>query len=255
MRAGSARARPTFRQEVAECWRFLRHPTPRRLPGRRATSGLASDWLPGIRPGRVLAWAGLLWVVNLFALGPIAVAAAGLGGASHRIDPDNIPALIAVFWAPIVEELLFRYGLRRPLQALWLCPLALPLVLWGPMGWTAALLACLLLAVSLPLRRGRASRSGWRIDWRRIYCLRYGLVFHLVALIFAAVHLHNFVLNDTALWMLPLLVLPQWVTGLVLGWMRSARGIGASMALHAVFNAGPVLVILAALKWLPDVNM
>ncbi|WP_459615686.1 CPBP family glutamic-type intramembrane protease [Bordetella sp. 2513F-2] len=243
-----------FRDEVADCWRFLQRPTLRgRMPGRHAGGILASDWLPGISAGRLLAWAGLLWAINLFALGPIAVAAAGAGGAAHRLDPGNLPWLAAVLWAPLVEEMLFRYGLRRPAQALWVVPALVPLLLWGPLGWTMALGACVMLAACLPLRRGRPKH--WRAGWRRQYALRYPLVFHLAALTFAAMHLNNFSLNHTTWWMLPLLVLPQWATGLVLGWMRSRRGIGAAVLLHAVFNAGPVLVILSMSKWFPELGI
>ncbi|MGK0591571.1 CPBP family intramembrane metalloprotease, partial [Bordetella bronchiseptica] len=40
-RQGAARA-TTFRQDLADCWRFLRRPTlSGRLPGRRAVSGWA----------------------------------------------------------------------------------------------------------------------------------------------------------------------------------------------------------------------
>jgi membrane protease YdiL (CAAX protease family) len=42
------------------------------------------------------------------------------------------------------------------------------------------------------------------------------------------------------------------LTGLVLSWMRTRRGIGTSIAMHAMFNAGPVLVVLALLKWAPE---
>ncbi|MCH3715697.1 hypothetical protein LZB71_10065, partial [Campylobacter coli] len=84
-----------------------------RLPGRTPAIGWVSDWWPGVGPGRLLAWAAVLWLINLFALGPVAVAAAGAGGVTHRLDPANIPWLTAVIWAPLVEEMLFRYGLRR----------------------------------------------------------------------------------------------------------------------------------------------
>ena len=83
--------------------------------------------------------------------------------------------------------------------------------------------------------------------WRRQYLMHFGRVYHLSAIAFAVVHLNNFVLADTAYWMLPLLVLPQWATGLVLGWIRVRRGIGASVALHAIFNAGPMLLIMLVL--------
>ena len=76
-------------------------------------------------------------------------------------------------------------------------------------------------------------------------------MFHLATLTFAAVHLSNFVFSKTPYWLLPLLVLPQWLTGLALGWMRVRRGIGAAIALHAVFNAGPIVLIWAVMRWVP----
>jgi len=44
------------------------------------------------------------------------------------------------------------------------------------------------------------------------------------------------------------LVTPQWLTGLVLGWMRVQRGVVAAMILHALFNLGPLTVAWLALK-------
>ncbi|WP_312427620.1 type II CAAX prenyl endopeptidase Rce1 family protein [Achromobacter sp.] len=241
-----------FRSEIADFWRFIRHPHPlSRLPNRAGGSGLAADWWPGIGPGRLLAWAAVLWVINLFALGPVAVVAAGLGGVSHRLDPHNIPWLTAVLWAPLVEEMLFRYGLRRPRQALWLIPALVPVVLWGPKVWTGLLLAAFILLAVWGLRARPEPLKGWDTSWRRYYLQHYGVVFHLIALTFAAVHLTNFVYNKTPYWLLPLLVLPQWLTGLVLGWMRVRRGIGAAILLHSVFNAGPILMIWLVMRYAP----
>lgn len=50
-------------------------------------------------------------------------------------------------------------------------------------------------------------------------------------------------------------MLPQWLTGLVLGWMRVRRGIAASIALHALFNAGPMVMIWLLLKLVPDMTL
>jgi len=245
MAATSAAAprKPRFRDELADFWRFLFAPDLRRLPGRRSPSQLRNDWLPDVSPRRLLGWAAVLWGLNFFALGPIAVTAAGAGGAVHRLDPSAIPWLTAVLWAPLIEEMLFRYGLRRPVQALWVCPAILPPLLWGVHGWTLAWAAAVALLACLPLRRGRAARTRPRMAWRRHYRMHFGRVFHLSGLAFALVHLNNFVLADVAYWMLPLLVLPQWATGLVLGWIRVRRGIGSSVALHGLFNAGPMLLI------------
>jgi hypothetical protein len=233
-----------FRHELADFWRFVRYPLPgRRLAPRRLGSRWAVDWWPGVGAGRLLAWAVFLWVLNLCVLGPVAMVAAGQAGAVHRLDLYHLPWLNAILWAPVVEEMLFRYGLRRPLQALWLGP-GLLLAIWqGPQVWTIILLLFLLVTVCWPLRRGAVTRRCWNLKRCRFYRTHFGLVFHGTALAFAAMHLSNFELGSTAYWMLPLIVLPQWVTGLVLGWTRVRRGIGASVALHAVFNGGPLLLI------------
>jgi len=245
--SAASSGKPRFRDELADFLRFLFDPDLRRLPGRRSPSGLRNDWLPDVPLRRLLAWAAVLWGLNFFALGPIAVTAAGAGGAVHRMDPSAIPWLTAVLWAPLIEEMLFRYGLRRPRQALWVCPAILPPLLWGVHGWTLAWAAAVVLLACLPLRRARVARVRWQMGWRRHYLMHFGRVYHLSSLAFAVVHLNNFELAGAAYWMLPLLILPQWATGLVLGWIRVRRGIGASMALHSLFNAGPMLLIMAVL--------
>lgn len=237
-----------FRDELVDFWRFIQHPDLRRLPGRRAASGLASDWWPGVPIGRLFAWAAMLWLVNFIALGPIAVLVANSLGAAHRLDPEAIPWMTAILWAPLVEELLFRYGLRRPRQALWVVPAMVPPLVWGAQGWTIAWVGVVIALACLPLRHGRIKRVGWQMDWRRYYHWRFPWVFHLSALIFAGVHLNNFRLADAAYWLLPLLVLPQWSAGLVVGWMRVRRGIGAAILLHGIFNAGPILIIMLVLS-------
>ena len=243
----------TLRQEIADWWRFLRAPTLRgRIGPRSQGSGLERDIWPSVRPGRVLAWAALLWVINLFVLGPIAVAAAGAGGAMHRLDPSNLPWLAAIVWAPLVEEMLFRYGLRRPLQALWLVPLMVAVVINGPKTWVIATATALVLLAGWGLRDAPARLRGWNTRWRRFYIRHFFWVFHLSALSFAAVHLSNFKFSAMPWWLMPMLVLPQYLTGLVLGWMRVRRGIGAAVLLHAMFNAGPILLIWALMQWMPE---
>jgi len=197
-----------------------------------------------MRLRRLLAWAACLWAINGLALGPLALMAAGIGGASHRIDVEALPWAQAIFWAPLMEEMLFRYGLRRPLQAAWIVPAMAVVVLNGPHVWTGALAAAVIGAAWLQVGRGRL-RAGWR--WRRWYAEHFGWFFHAATLAFAVVHLANYNLNGMSYWLMPLLVLPQWVTGLVLGWLRVRRGIGAAVGLHAAFNGGPVLLVLLLL--------
>lgn len=244
-----------FRNELGDFLRYVRRPrfSPR-LPGRDTGDGWWEDWFPRVSLGRLLQWALFLWAVNLVFLGPIAVAAAGAGGATHRLNIHNIPWLQALLWAPLVEELVFRYGLRRIGQAWWLVPIAACAMLmgakWPGMLLVAAIIAACWLPYLLKLPYTRKPLP-WR--YRLRYRRAFPWIFHLAALAFAAVHLYNFNLQQTPLWLLPLLVLPQWLTGLVLSWLRMKSGIGASILLHAIFNGGPLLVIWLVLRSAPDI--
>ncbi|MFA5597822.1 MAG: CPBP family glutamic-type intramembrane protease [Pusillimonas sp.] len=244
---------PSFGLELRDFFRFLLRPDFRRLPVRAARDSWHADWFPVLRIGRLLQWAGLLWAVNALVLGPIAIAAAGMSGAQHRLQLDNLPWLHAVLWAPLVEELVFRYGLRRLSVGVWLVPAALVALLAGPGALTLALVGLIVLASWWPYRSAalrRTAPSSWQphsamCSWhiRRHYRRCFFWVVHVSCLAFAAIHLANFSHSATPFWALPLLVLPQWLTGLVLAWIRVRRGFGAAVALHAVFNAGPLLVV------------
>lgn len=248
-----------FRDELRDFARFVVRPRlAPRLPGRHAGGQVAADWLSGLRLGRLLKWALLLWAINLLFLGPIAVSAAMAAGAEHRLNVYAIPWLQALVWAPLVEELVFRYGLRRIAHAIWLVPLCTGILLTGP-GTASVLFLCAVLLVCWSPwahSRGRLSlvsrQPGRAMETGRRYRRMFPVVFHLANVIFAGVHLHNFNIPQAALWLLPLLVLPQWLTGLVLGWLRVRRGIGAAIALHAVFNGGPLLLVWLVLTLMPE---
>lgn len=242
-----------FRVELKDFLRFVARPRfGPRLPGRTAMHGWIEDWFPGLRLGSLLRWAFVLWVVNLFFLGPLSLAAATAGGAQSRLNLWNIPWAAALLWAPIVEELVFRYGLRHIAQALWLVPAALVAMLLGLRWYSVVLLVVVLLACWIPVALGwRFARRPLPWRWRRRYQRAFPWVFHASCLLFAGAHLANFSYDSTPLWVMPFLVLPQWLTGMVLGWQRMRRGVGASMLLHGIFNAGPLGMVWLVLHLAP----
>lgn len=236
---------PTFGADLKAFLRFVRRPslTPR-VFCRGGGSGWWRDWYPNLGFVRMLSWVALLWFVNLFVLAPLALSVAESSGAQHRMDPDNIPWLMAVLWAPVAEEMLFRYSLRYPRAILWVLPVMIMIVFSGPSwlsGGALALVFALLFALNFRGFTGNDEALPWRI--RRIYVQWFPWIFHLSVLTFASVHLNNFQLNSTPWWMFPVLVLPQWMTGLVLAWMRVRSGIGTAMVMHMMFNGGPLLLI------------
>lgn len=259
----SPTAHTRWRHELSDFFYFVAHPAlgPRAAPRAIGSQGVA-DWCSGVVFGRLVKWALFLWAINLVVLGPIAVAASTAGGAQHRLDIHAIPWLQALLWAPIIEEMVFRYSLRRFFQAWWVLPVAIAIMFSGPtitaqLALTALLLVCWLSARRQPAARPAQRRfspgQSWRV--RCAYRRLFPWVFHVSSLAFAAVHLHNFNFYQTPLWLMPLLVLPQWLTGLVLGWQRVRYGIGASIVLHSLFNAGPLLLVWVALQTLPDMAL
>lgn len=236
-----------FKEELRDCLRFILHPQlTRALPHASPIAGWVADWIPAIRFKRLFAWAGMLWLINIVALGPFVLAVFEMSGATHRISVHNLPWLQAILWAPVVEELLFRFGLRHPLQALWMIPLLILVLLNGTTWWAGFLLVTTVLLCWWTSMKSTGP-GPWSWMALRHYRSVFGLVFHLVALAFAAIHLKNFIFIEIDWWMMVVLVLPQWVTGLVLGWMRVKRNIGSAILLHGLFNTGPLAVAWLAL--------
>jgi len=243
-----------FRDEFKQFLMFVLRPSlARRVPRHLAATGWLCDWWPNIRLPRLLAWAATLWVLNILVLGPLVLTVFQLSGATHRISVHNLPWLQAILWAPVVEEMLFRFGLRRPAMALVLVPLMLFVLLNGLAWWASSLLAMAVLCVWwFSARTHGPSARGYQ--WLRRYRTVFPWVLHVSVLAFAALHIKNFVFDEMEWWMMVVLVAPQWVTGLVLSWIRVQRGIGGTMLLHGMFNAGPLSVAWLALWLLGDAS-
>jgi hypothetical protein len=65
----------------------------------------------------------------------------------------------------------------------------------------------------------------------------YGIFFYSTAALFAIVHISNFFpLNVNILWAYPLFVLPQFVIGLLIGFVRVRNGFVFGCLLHSLIN-------------------
>lgn len=129
-----------------------------------------------------------------------------------REAPVWLVLILAVLLAPLVEELIFRTFLtfRRNY------PLRLIIALAGLVG----------------IRSKAKVRGFLQRKWRK----HYQVFFYSMAAFFAFVHIYNFEIS-TAVWLLlPFLVLPQLILGLLLGYMRVRYGLLWSMYLHGVHN-------------------
>jgi membrane protease YdiL (CAAX protease family) len=235
------RRRLSALREPLDFLAFIARPSLRRGRGRRHTDGVGADWASGLRPARLLMWWLILWTVNLTVLGPLAVDVANSTGVerARTILPVHWPYV--VLWAPLIEEMIFRFWLRRPPGWVLYPALAACGFLLGPSPWLAAAVGAV---AGWQLMRGR---SGLRSSpsWRRLrhFRRRFPVYLHLSVVAFALMHLGNYRSADAAWWLLPLVVLPQWFTGMVLAWTRVRHGIGAAIVLHAGFNALPLALL------------
>lgn len=237
-----------FRDEFRQFLKFVRRPNLRRVVQHSTpVSGWVADWLPGCKFSRLFAWAGALWLINIVALGPLVLTVFEMSGATHRISVHNLPWFQALVWAPIIEEMLFRFGLRRPVMALLVVPVLIYVFLNGFAWWASSLIVLVMLLLIWSMRHA-VMPTGQTWKWLRTYLWAFPVVMHGSVLAFAALHIHNYEFVDLPWWMMMVLVLPQWVTGLALCWIRVQRGIGAAILVHALFNAGPLAVAWLALQ-------
>lgn len=241
-----------FRDEFRAFLRFVRRPSLKRaVKHTTPVSGWVADWWPSCKLSRLLAWAGALWLINIVVLGPLVLTVFEMSGATHRISVHNLPWFQALLWAPIIEEMLFRFGLRRPFLALLVVPVLIYVFLNGFAWWASSLITLMLLMLIWSMRHtNMPTGNAW--IWLRTYRWAFPVVMHASVLSFAALHLHNYEFEDLPWWMMMVLVLPQWVTGLALCWIRVQRGIGAAILVHALFNAGPLCVAWLALQAVGD---
>ncbi len=232
-----------FSNDLKEFFHFLRNPKLRNFPKKMGIFGLKYIFLNHAKC--LFSWALFLWTVNFCIFGPIAAFVAQSKGITHKLDVLNIPWATAIFWAPIVEEMLFRYGFLRPTQSILLSPILIIILLTGPQFWSIICLFLILVCLTFLFWTNFLNQKKYLFSnfVSRKVEQYFALIFHLMTILFASIHLCNFSSIKTAYWVFPILVLPQWATGLALGWIRVRYGISSSIFLHALFNFGPIILI------------
>lgn len=237
-----------FLAQVRDFFRFIIRPDFRRGFGRGTGNGWVKDWQLTMSWKRMFQWAAFMWAVNILVLAPIALVAAGGANATHRIQFSYMLVPLAVIWAPIVEEILFRFNIRRPLLALWMMPVMIFVLLnQGTVIGTLCLIAVLAIVMILypKLSLDRYSKH-WHLPFwfLRLYRKHFVVIMHILVFGFAYMHIFNYDLAGGSLLTTLVMVLPQWFSGLALMWMRVRYGIANSIYLHAIFNGGPVFLIV-----------
>jgi len=116
--------------------------------------------------------------------------------------------LLAVLLIPFLEELIFRFPLRFEKNYL--------------------------LQVPILLISGKDKRK--KQTYKNIWDKYFGQIFYLSAITFALMHALNYNWDNTSLWLSPLLVLPQFILALFMGYLRVRFNFFLGFLFHAIHN-------------------
>jgi hypothetical protein len=142
----------------------------------------------------------------------------------QKIFQEMEPVLIfffAVIMAPLLEEVMFRLILRFRSNFL---------ILWS-----------IHIGVALHLGQKRSLLKTARKVWDKFY----GRVFYLMTMAFGLMHIMNFEPSLNIYLLVPILVAPQILIGINLGYLRVRFGLIWSILFHAFYNG--VLMSIALL--------
>ena len=173
----------------------------------------------------------MLLVLSLIGLIPAVQDSNNLLDSAEGLPVWYLP-FAAVVMAPLLEESIFRL----PLRAFWInLFIAAALISLGALGAVSnpSMLAALLAGgVIIAIY---AKDKGSRLNTLQNLYNRYSrFIFYAIAILFGTAHIANY---DPEVWrFLPILVLPQVVIGLLLGFVRLRYGLNWAILLHALHN-------------------
>jgi membrane protease YdiL (CAAX protease family) len=226
-----AEPQSTFiRREIVELRQFLAKPV-RRFSSK---STLSDRWK------RVMLLAGIGLTFNFIYIISIGLALHSWTTMENVLDVTNGGIIFfGIIIAPLVEELIFRAGLRNLQYSLFVGP-ALISLLFGPwqivagMFFFAMSVAAYLHFVGLDKRKQQY--MGEKFRFGRQFIQHYPKIFWLYAGAFSMVHVTNFRFNDASGLFVVFAVIPQLSMGILWGYVRLRDGLRSSIALHFLNN-------------------
>lgn len=227
------------KREFGELLRFLR--APQRKPH---TPPSGWRWLV-----RMLG----LWLPTLVLSLLVSAALHGLKdrlGLSHFLDTTTLTTTIVIascLVAPLTEEAIFRWGLRSASYTLIAGPMVITAFMIRDTVSAGVFLATGLsvLAITLIFQQRKAIGQLSKIQLSRNFLENYPKVFWLYTIAFALVHIRNYSSSSIAgLIAVALLQIPQFLMGVVAGYLRLRDGLRSSIALHILHNTSAISLVL-----------
>lgn len=158
--------------------------------------------------------------------------------------------LLAAIIGPALEEIIFRLPLRRetPYLAITLTTLSIIVItkFFRTIPFPVFLLTTPLFAL---LYKHILNNSTISKITDKIYSNYYPVIFYLISLLFGFIHIFNYTDITKGLEILPLLIIPQVITGLFLGYVRVKNGFKYSLLFHSLYNTSLLLPATIATKY------
>jgi len=175
------------------------------------------------------------------------------------MDNNSLWAIagLAIIIAPFFEELLFRYHLKyKWLSILFLFVLVCGITWLLLKGFAPDIEQHLMESAALIMQNQfllSVSVAAFMVIVIIVFMISqavplnfisqsFPFIFYSTALAFALVHIGNFNTSDVAWYMTPLLVLPQFILALYLGYIRMRKHIWSSIYVHSLNNSIPILL-------------
>lgn len=163
---------------------------------------------------------------------------------NHQLEDLGATEIwLAILLIPPIEELLFRIWLRVNRKTLLILSgifffLAFLLIPYANYWIMAGVVGVGILIAAIAL---------WRKEKyvQNLAARHFGVLFYLSVLIFGLVHIFNYTPLTWQTWLLaPVLVLPQFIAGSMLGFIRVRYGILYSILFHTAINSSLLVVLL-----------
>lgn len=229
----------SFSTVFYDIWRFIKRPRLEHLP---------EEWKEN--PAQVLCY---LLLIDFFLMFPLSafLGLLGIDKMEHKIetlsDEPMMLAMMAVVLAPVLEEAIFRLPMKYSYVRIGLA-IGIALSLLSSMVESKMLLVAITGGVLFSVflfqfineRRGNALNAKLEPLWKE----HFYLPFWFFTIAFAFLHLTNFGASFP-IYLAPFLVLPQFVIGIILGYVRTGYGFIYAVLFHAVHNG--ILVGLATI--------
>lgn len=231
----------TCKRELDDLLGFLRE--PRRKPyataqGRHWYLRVLGFWLPTL----VLA---LLVSAGLQVL----KTPSGLSNTLEHAPITTAAIFGACLVAPLLEEVIFRWGLRSATYTLFVGPAAVTTVMIRDKfsALVCLLIALTMLVLALVYRQRRRSGALSNMHVSRRFLAHYPKLVWLYITAFALMHVGNYNIASVAgLCLVALFQIPQFLMGSVASYLRLRDGLRSSIMLHFLHNCAAIGIVVLA---------